>query len=49
MGEEYFILNLKGDLVDNQTKEAGLIENGNPYKALFAVCLRVPDFIPIRD
>ena len=49
MGEEYFILNLKGDLVENQTKEATFIENCNPYKALFAVCLRVADFIPIRD
>jgi len=49
MGEEYFILNLKGDLGDNHSKEAKFIESCNPYKALFAVCMRVPDFIPIRD
>jgi hypothetical protein len=48
MGEDYFIVNLKGDFADNQKTKA-LLGNCNPFQGLFAVCLRVPDFIPIRE
>ena len=47
MGEDFFIFNLKGDFADNN-KDKTFLGNSNPFQALFAVCLRVPDFIPIR-
>jgi hypothetical protein len=47
MGEEYFVFNLKGDLADSQKSKKDIC-NCNPFQGLFAICLRVPDFIPIK-
>jgi len=48
MGEDFFIFNLKGDFADGP-KERSFLGNSNPFQALFAVCLKVTDFIPIKE
>lgn len=49
MSEDVFILNLKGDFNEPPHSDRIFLGNCNPFRALFAVCLKVPDFIPIKD
>jgi hypothetical protein len=46
---EAFVFNLKGDFSEPPLSERVFIGGCNPFRALFAVCIKVPDFIPIKD
>jgi hypothetical protein len=43
------VLNLKGDFNEPPLSEKVFLGGCNPFRGLFAICLRIPDFIPIKE
>ena len=49
LSDGFSVFNLKGDFTVPPQTERVMLGGCNPFRGLFAVCLKVPDFVPMRE